>query len=54
MKKVKRIKNSEILRLEDEILKAVNSPLSKKILEIQLPKKFVMPRSGFIMECQIQ
>lgn len=47
MKKVKRIINSKMLRLEDEILLAANSPLSKKVMEIQLPKKFVTPRFRF-------
>ncbi|KAK9177410.1 hypothetical protein WN944_029432 [Citrus x changshan-huyou] len=36
-----------MLRLEDEILLAANSPLSKKVMEIQLPKKFVTPRFRF-------
>ncbi|ESR36874.1 hypothetical protein CICLE_v10029959mg, partial [Citrus x clementina] len=30
-----------------EILLAANSPLSKKVMEIQLPKKFVTPRFRF-------
>lgn len=54
MKKVKRINNSEILRLEDEILQVANSPRSQKILEIQLPKNSLHQDSSFIMERPIR